>query len=67
MQNFIVLGIIPGTNIQTGLNFWLTVTVLLTLVVFRRHFVAFRNFLQRQMVAHSIARAIDAYELAAGF
>ena len=27
MQNFIVLGIIPGTNLQTTFNFWLSVAI----------------------------------------
>lgn len=63
MQSFIVLGIIPGTNIQTTLNFWLGVTCLLVLLAVRKQLKAGRSFLQRQLVALRIAHAIDSYEL----
>jgi hypothetical protein len=63
MQSFIVLGIIPGTNIQTTLNFWLVVTILFALIAFRRPLQAFRGFAQRQLIAYRIARTIDACEL----
>lgn len=29
MQNFIVLGIVPGTNFQTTFSFWLAVSLVL--------------------------------------
>lgn len=63
MQSFIVLGIIPGTNIQTTLNFWLVVAALVVAITFRRPLQAFRNFVQRQLIAYRIARTIDGCQL----
>ncbi|GEM_PF-1132200 len=63
MQSFIVLGIIPGTNIQTTLNFWLAVTAILVLVTFRRRMWALCSYVQRQLVVRRIAHTIKNYEL----
>ena len=64
MQSFIVLGYIPGTNIQTNLNFWLVVYVLILAIVFRMHIVTARRRMQSYLVARLIARTINAFEIA---
>ena len=63
MQSFIVLGIIPGTNIQITLNFWLAVTALLVVFMLRKRLKVARNSVQRQLIAYRIARTIDSCEL----
>jgi len=63
MQSFIVLGIIPGTNIQTNLNFWLTISSIVLLLVLRTRIIALRNYAQRVLLAHQIARTINHFEL----
>jgi hypothetical protein len=64
MQSFIVLGIIPGTNIQTTLNFWLAVTALLVLLIFRRRLQAVGSRVRRELMVRRIARTIETSELA---
>ncbi|HWT56090.1 MAG TPA: hypothetical protein VN031_03620 [Candidatus Microsaccharimonas sp.] len=39
LQNFIVLGIIPGTNIQINFQLWLSVVLLVTLIWQGRRFI----------------------------
>ena len=63
MQSFIVLGIVPGTNIQTTLNFWIAVSALLAVVAFRMRLVIARNRLQTYVLARRIARVINAFEI----
>lgn len=63
MQSFIVLGIIPGTHIQTTLNFWLAVYILLSAVVFRTRLLVLRSAIQSYIVAASIAHVINGFEL----
>lgn len=63
MQNFIVLGIIPGTNIQTNLNFWLLVAVGLVGFILRLHILAGLERLQRYLVIRRIARTINHLDL----
>ena len=65
MQSFIVLGIIPGTNIQTNLNFWIIVSSLLVLIAMRTQLIAMRNFVQLIMATHKIARTINQFEITA--
>lgn len=65
MQSFIVLGIIPGTNIQTNLNFWLIVATALLVFVLRAQLVAARNFIQLLITAQKIAHIINHFELTA--
>lgn len=64
MNSLLVLGIIPGTDIQTNLNFWLVVYVVVVTVVFRLHILRIRSKLQTQIIARRIARAINSCELA---
>jgi hypothetical protein len=60
MQSFIVLGIIPGTNIQTNLNFWVFVFFLT-----RRFWYARAVSLRIRLVAWRLAHTFDHFELAA--
>ena len=62
MQSFIVLGIIPGTHIQTTLNFWIAVYVLLSIVLFRSRLVLVRNAFQSYLIALQIAHTINNFE-----
>lgn len=63
MQSFIVLGIIPGTDIQTNLNFWIAFTALLTVFAFRNRFRAGRNGIRKYVAIRKIAYTIRNYEL----
>jgi hypothetical protein len=65
MQTFIVLGLVPGTNIQLTFNFWLYVAIVWTaspflLAVWRR-----RTRIRLYFTAFRIARVIDQYQLPA--
>jgi len=59
MQSFIVLGIIPGTDIQTNLNFWIIVGALLCVVACRMRLVAAHDRLQSYIIVRKMARVID--------
>lgn len=59
MQSFIVLGIIPGTDIQTNFNFWIIIGLLLGVVAFRMHLVAAHERLQAYIIVRKMARVID--------
>lgn len=67
MQSFIVLGIIPGTNIQTNLNFWLVVAGLLGILMLRGWIVALRRSMRIYMGMRKIARTINSCEMRAAF
>lgn len=60
MQNFIVLGIIPGTSIRITFNFWLcTVVSLLCLVLMKNLWqrrATIRSFIIALMISRFIAR-----------
>lgn len=58
MQNFIVLGIIPGTNIQTDLNFWLGVYTLFALFLSRNFWRAQLGLLPLRFAAWRITYII---------
>jgi hypothetical protein len=62
MQSFIVLGIIPGTDIQTNLNFWISVSFLLMAVTFRAQLRAFQKFVQWYLAMRKIASTINRYD-----
>ncbi|HUB93302.1 MAG TPA: hypothetical protein VMB52_02260 [Verrucomicrobiae bacterium] len=63
MQSFIVLGIIPGTTIQTTFNFWVALSVLMLVLVLRRQIVMARRRTQTYIAARRIAHTIDSYTL----
>jgi hypothetical protein len=58
MQAFIVLGIIPGTHIQTTLNFWIMVSLLFGILVLRRALVMARNMAYYEVRVRKIAYTI---------
>lgn len=58
MQSFIVLGIIPGTNIQTTLNFWVGVAFLLAVYILRGRLWAARSHLRLYLAVRQIAHTI---------
>lgn len=63
MQNFIVLGLVPGTNIQITLNLWLGVTAgVLFLLVTPRLILAI-DTVRRYFVMRKIARTINRFDL----
>lgn len=62
MQSLIVLGIIPGTDIQTNLNFWILMYALIAIVAFRAQLFAMRAYVQRQLTIFRIAHTINSFE-----
>lgn len=64
MQSFIVLGIIPGTNIQTDLNFWILVSLLYALLLTRRFWFALAADIRMRALAFWLAYTFDHAELA---
>jgi len=62
MQNFIVLGIIPGTNFEATFNFWLSLAILLASLPFVRSAWRQRSKLHVYIVALRLARFIDQYQ-----
>lgn len=65
MQNFIVLGIIPGTNIQTTFSFWLGVAGVLLLVAAMPHIIRIAQALYRMVLHVRLAWAIERWEIVA--
>jgi hypothetical protein len=65
MQSFIVLGIIPGTNIQTDLNFWVAMSILYAVFITRRFWYTRLRQLHVRYVAWQITQAIRNYEFVA--
>ncbi len=63
MQNFIVLGIIPGTNYQTTFSFWLTVTISFVAILYIPRYAAMFRHLRTYLAARKIARTIDHFDL----
>jgi len=63
MQNFIVLGIIPGTHIQTTLNFWIVVAIILSMASCLPRLATLVKALRRYLVIRRIARTIDHFDL----
>jgi hypothetical protein len=62
MQSFIVLGIIPGTDIQTNLNFWIMVAALSTLFLLRSPIAALYSAFKHFVALREIANVIEHYE-----
>lgn len=58
-QSFIVLGIIPGTNIQTDLNFWLVLNALFILFMTRRFWRAMGMNLRIRFIAWRLSYTFD--------
>lgn len=62
MQSFIVLGIIPGTNIQTNLNFWIYVAIILTILASYNQLNNARKHLRKHFALRQIAYTIEHYD-----
>jgi hypothetical protein len=65
MQSFIVLGIIPGTNLQLTFNFWLYVAILLVCWPMLRSLWRQRASLHTYYIALVLSRFISQYQLPA--
>jgi hypothetical protein len=65
MQSFIVLGLVPGTNIQLNFNFWLYVTVLLLITPVLRTVWRRRDVARSYIIALIISRVIARYQVPA--
>jgi hypothetical protein len=63
MQNFIVLGIIPGTNYQTTFNFWLAIAAAFLVLMYIPKYVAVAKHMRTYLGMRQIARTIDHFEL----
>jgi hypothetical protein len=69
MQNFIVLGLIPGTNFEATFTLWLyVVSGVIALPMLRqlwRQRTALRHYIVARLVAREITRAITQFQLPA--
>jgi hypothetical protein len=65
MQNFIVLGIIPGTSIQLTFNFWLYVAIVSVSLPIIKNVWQRRETARTYFVALLISRFIAQYRLPA--
>jgi hypothetical protein len=65
MQNFIVLGIIPGTNIQTNFGFWIGMAAVFGLLLTRYRWVTIGARARNYLLLRKIARTIDRFDLVA--
>ncbi len=65
MQSFIVLGIIPGTQIQLNFTFWISVSIGFFTFLLVSRLWSNRQAFQIRLVSRQIARAIDNFELIA--
>lgn len=63
MQNFIVLGIIPGTDYQTSLTFWLIISALILSLIFLPQLYFGLEQLRRYLTIRKIARTINHFDL----
>lgn len=65
MQSFIVLGLVPGTNIQLNFNFWLAATIVLMSMPAVRALWHRRDLLHTYLIALHISRVIARHQLLA--
>ena len=65
MQNFIVLGIIPGTDFQITFNFWLLAAVLLASLPLVRRAWHQRNNVRVYIVSMQLNWVIDRFQIPA--
>jgi hypothetical protein len=63
MQTFIVLGIVPGTDIQLTFNFWLCVAIMLALSPLLRALWHRRGIVQTYLVGLQLLRFIGQSQL----
>jgi hypothetical protein len=62
MQDFIVLGIIPGTSVQLTFNFWLYVGIALICMPVLRALWRRKGMVRSYVIAYYVARTIDQYQ-----
>jgi hypothetical protein len=65
VQNFIVLGIIPGTDFQTTFTFWVCVATGFAALLMVAHYLPKQYTLQTYFAARKVARLIKNYDLVA--
>ena len=65
MQSFIVLGIIPGTQVQLNFTFWISVSIGFFTFLLLSSLWSKRQAFRIRLISHQIARAIDNFELIA--
>lgn len=65
MQTFIVLGLVPGTNLQLTFTFWLYVAIVLAGWPWVRALWRRRHAVRTYLIAVRISRVIDQYQLPA--
>lgn len=65
MQNFIVLGIVPGTNFQTTFTFWMAIAVALFALYNIPRLIRVVQRLRRAFAAYRIAHTINQFDLIA--
>jgi hypothetical protein len=65
MQNFIVLGLVPGTNFEATFNFWLCVVAGLIGLQILRVGLRRSRMVRTWLVARELTRFIAQYQLAA--
>jgi hypothetical protein len=63
MQNFIVLGIIPGTDYQTTFSFWMTVAFLFVALLYMPRYAAIVRRVRMYVAMRKIAHTIDRFDL----
>jgi hypothetical protein len=63
VQDFIVLGLIPGTNYQITFILWLYLTAGLLLFALALHYAPKRHVLYTYLLARKVARLIKHYQL----
>jgi len=63
VQDFIVLGIIPGTDFQTTFNFWLAVGLSFVALLYVPRYAVLRRHIRTYLTARQIARTIDRFDL----
>ena len=65
MQSFIVLGLIPGTNVELNFSFWITVWMGLICLPILRATWRRRGLLRELIVALQVSWFIDQYQVSA--
>lgn len=65
MQSFLVLGLVPGTNIQINFALWVGFIVSLLSLFWLVRLAPKRHAIRAYFIARKVARLIDRYQLAA--
>ncbi len=62
MMTFLVLGLIPGTNIQIGFYFWLVIFTALA-VIFINSYISYSREIKKLAISLTIRRPLPASQL----